>query len=120
MKRIALALMLISPFSFAVVGDVYFCSTIKDIQINKDGSLVKRETVAFKFKHNDDVMDFGPTNFIDTSLPYKITSRIAGDFHAETHFSKAYFSEDRDIGQLFWSTSNPNYVRSFVADCDKF
>ena len=121
MEELLITLLLISPFSFADWGDVYFCSTIKDIQINKDGSLVKRETVAFKFKHNDDVIDFGSTNLIDTSLPYKITRGIQGiEIHAETPFSRAYFSEDRDTGQLFWSTSNPNYVRSFVADCDKF
>ena len=120
MKKLLISLLLISPFSLAVVGDVYFCSTIKDIQINKDGSLVKRETVAFKFKHNDDVIDFGSTNLIDTSLPYKITSGIAGDFRAETRFARAYFSEDRDTGQLFWSTSYPSYIRSFVADCEMF
>ena len=124
MKRLLITLLLISPFSFADVGDVYYCKTLKDIRINKDGSLTSYDTVAFNFKENDgDVIDFGSTSLIDTTLPYKITRRLAGDIHAETHFSRAYFSighPNRNIGQLFWSTSFPSYMRSFVAECEKF
>jgi hypothetical protein len=123
MKRLLITLLLISPFSFADVGDVYYCKTLKDIRINKDGSLTSYDTVSFNFKEDEDVIDFGSTSLIDTSLPHKITRRIAGDIHAETSFSRAYFSEghpNRNTGQLFWSTSNPNYIRSFVAECEKF
>ena len=123
MKRLLIVLMLVCPFSFADIGDVYYCKTLKDIRINKDGSLTSYDTVSFNFKEDEDVIDFGSTSLIDTSLPHKITRRIAGDIHAETSFSRAYFSEghpNRNTGQLFWSTSNPNYIRSFVAECDKF
>lgn len=123
MELLLIVLMLLSPFSFADVGDVYYCKTLKDIRINKDGSLTSYDTVSFNFKEDEDVIDFGSTSLIDTSLPYKITSRIAGDIHAETYFSRAYFLEghpNRNTGQLFWSTSFPSYMRSFVAECEKF
>jgi|TARA_B110000908_G_C9843591_1_gene266729 hypothetical protein len=121
MKRLILSILLVfSMPSFAAIGDVYYCNTIKDITINKDGSVDIKGTVTFNFKEDADVIDFGSTWLIDTGLPYKITTRIAGDIHAETPFSRAYFSQERDTGQLFWSTSNPNYIRSFVADCEKF
>ena len=118
-----LLLLLISPFSFADVGDVYYCKTLKDIRINKDGSLTSYDTVSFNFKEDEDVIDFGSTSLIDTSLPHKITRRIAGDIHAEHSFARAYFSAghpNRNTGQLFWSTSFPSYMRSFVAECEKF
>jgi len=123
MKRLLIVLMLVSPFSFADVGDVYYCKTLKDIRINKDGSLTSYDTVAFNFKEDEDVIDFGSTSLIDTSLPHKITRRIAGDIHAEHHWARAYFSmghPNRNTGQLFWSTSYPSYMRSFVAECEKF
>jgi hypothetical protein len=85
MKRLILSILLVfSMPSFAAIGDVYYCNTIKDITINKDGSVDIKGTVTFNFKEDADVIDFGSTWLIDTGLPYKITTRIAGDIHAET------------------------------------
>ncbi len=120
MKNLLLVLLVISPFSFAEVNDVFYCKTLKDIRIDKDGTLTSYDTVAFNFKEREGVIDFGSTSLIDTSLPYKITARIADDIRAETRFSRAYFSGDGNVGELFWSTAYPSYLRSFVADCEKF
>jgi len=53
MELLLIVLMLLSPFSFAVVGDVYYCKTLKDIRINKDGSLTSYDTVSFNFKEDE-------------------------------------------------------------------
>ena len=93
---------------------------IKNIRIDKDGTLTSYDTVAFYFKERADVIGFGSTHLIDTTLPYKITDRIGDDIHAEHRLASAYFSGYGNMGELFWSPAHPSYLRSFVADCEKF
>lgn len=120
MSRLLLLFFFASMSSVADIGDVYYCKTLKDIRTEKDGTLTSYDTVAFNFKEREDVIDFGSTYLIDTTLPYKITDRIGDDIHAEHRFARAYFSGYGNVGELFFSTAHPSYLRSFVADCEKF
>lgn len=119
-------LWLTSLSATADVGDVYFCSTIKYFYIKADGEVKSFSTETFKFKVEEDEVKFGSTIAIDTSLPWKITYLTKPDkslpwsaleFRAETTFSRVEFHYGK---KLHFTTSYPNGIKAFIADCEVF
>lgn len=123
----ALLITLATPFTWAGIGDVYYCHTITHVTIAKDGEVSRYKGDTFKFKLTpQEVMFKG--GFIDNSLPYKVSwidsSELKGlknikgwaDFNAETDYSRLSF----DNGTLYWSTIRPTNLSSFVAKCEIF
>lgn len=121
-------LSLISLNTTADVGDVYFCSTIKHTEIAADGEVTNYAPTTFKFKVEEDEVKFGKTHVIDSSLPYKINHLLIPDktlpknwldfeFRAETRFSRVEFHYGK---KLHFTTSYPNGIRAFIADCEVF
>jgi len=123
----ALLITLATSFAWADIGDVYYCHTITDVTITKDGEVSRYKGDTFKFKLTPEEVKF-KGGFIDRSLPYKVSwidsSELKGlknvkgwaDFNAETDYSRLSF----DNGTLYWSTLRPTAVRSFVAKCEIF
>lgn len=123
----ALLITLATPFTWAGIGDVYYCHTITHVTIAKDGEVSRYKGDTFKFKLTpEEVMFKG--GFIDNSLPYKVSwidsSELKGlknikdwaDFNAETDYSRLSY----DNGTLYWSTIRPTNLSSFVAKCEIF
>lgn len=121
-------LWLTSQSATADVGDVYFCSTIKHTEIAADGEVTNYAPTTFKFKVEEDEVKFGKTHVIDSSLPYKINHLLIPDktlpknwldfeFRAETRFSRVEFHYEK---KLHFTTSYPNGIRAFIADCEVF
>jgi len=50
------------------VGDVYYCTTIRHVQIDKDGQMVTISPESFNFKMTEELIVFGETEIIDNSL----------------------------------------------------
>jgi hypothetical protein len=53
MRKLLLALMLLSPFSFADWGDVYYCQMTSSVGIDSHGTITKYKLERFKFKLDD-------------------------------------------------------------------
>ena len=109
------------------INDVYYCTTITHVEIDREGKTTQFAPESFKFKVTEEEIQFGES-FIDTSLPYKVTFLISPklkgvavkdmfEVRAETPYSRVSFSE----GTMFWShDAGPYKVRSFVASCEMF
>jgi len=55
MKNLLLALLLISPFSFADWGDVYYCQMTTDVAVTIDGVVTQHPLQRFTFKLDKDL-----------------------------------------------------------------
>ena len=130
MKKLLITLLLISPFSFADLGDVYYCETIANQLILSDGKSHPVESVRFKFTLNEvsEYMVFGSLPLLWRNQKYPLASlgqspdgmvfktlpRHGSNMQSTFNFIK---------GQLFgvgFSAYNSPAVYVFVADCDKF
>ena len=108
----------------AVTDKVYYCSTTTHLMIERGDVVARYESQTFKFRQNDEQLDFGHTSrlLIDSTLPWKVTllsSQGLGVndwFRAETTYSRIEY----DNGVFLFSTIHPRGVRSFVATCESF
>ena len=50
MKKLLITLLLISPFSFADWGDIYYCQSITNSIVLDDGEILTHKSERFKFK----------------------------------------------------------------------
>lgn len=138
MKRLLLALLLISSASFADWGDVYYCQMTSNVDIRPDGRLTQLAPEKFQFKldKEKDAMVFGSSSYFvdilagltkDRAWPDKeywsavaLNSSYAfreGEFQSiNTSHSDFYFKE----GKFLYSRMSISGVTSVTADCDKF
>lgn len=124
MKKLLLALMLLSPFSFAGWGDTYFCETTHIAVISRVGSLESFKSQKFKFQVSRDkqALIFGKGGYFDGTTAKLHTGireldalgdagLMAGDDWHTYFMNKDTFSYTR-VG--------PDDVFAITADCDKF
>ena len=123
MKKLLITLLLISPFSFADWGDVYYCQmTTFSITILKgERTDYQLEKFQFKLDKTKNAMVFGSTNHF---LLGELTINMLSAPHLEWWFAtlpmfppwSAYFREGK-----FLSTSiNMKETISISANCEKF
>jgi hypothetical protein len=121
MKRLLITLLLVSPFSFAEWGDVYYCQMTSYVFIDSDGTVkqYKPEKFQFKLDSTEKAMVFGKGSyFADSKMtldPIKswvtIESWAARDTNDLIRFDK---------GKLMYSWVGSEKITSISANCDKF
>ena len=122
MKKLLITLLLISPFSFADWGDVYYCQMKSQTRVSFEGKRFDYELEKFQFKLDKDkkTMVFGKDGyFADSKEPLDLSRSwpTVETWWAADNYSILYFKEGK-----FLYTHNGGLlgIKSIVADCDKF
>ena len=121
MKRIVLALILISPFSFADWGDVYYCqmTTLSQTTLEGERADYKLEKFQFKLDKTKNAMVFGQEGFF-SDQEYELregnTWASIESWYADSEYAAVFFEK----GKFLSSYTGPSGVMAFSADCDKF
>ena len=121
MKKLLITLMLISPFSFADWGDVYYCqmTTLSETTLKGERGDYKLEKFQFKLDKTKNAMVFGQEGFFGNS---EAELRKGWDFPsqenwcADSEYAGVYFEK----GKFLYSRTGPSGVTAISADCDKF
>ena len=119
MKKLLITLMLISPFSFADWGDVYYCQETSRSSTTPTGKLTSMLTGKFQFKLDKDkrAMVYGSKGSF-TDETFRLTKH---DLSQETWYARddfnsmVVFSNGRHM-RTFTSTFG---IESSTADCEK-
>ena len=124
LKNILLTLLLISPFSFADWGDIYFCNTTLIWGVNSNGEqpVTDRKPKAFKFNLNQakQLLVFSEkAPFGDEAL--QVTFTIFARDGQESFDLKGNLSTAAYHNGIFtYSYASTRGARVLTADCDKF
>ena len=120
MKNLLITLLLISPFSFADWGDVYYCQMTNFGGITLEGKKqnYKPEKFQFKLDKTKNAMVFGMSSQFEK---YEIKIEWSGGMRLETWrardaYSVTYFVE----GKFLFVSAGVHGTKSISADCDKF
>ena len=121
MKKLLITLMLVSPFSFADWGDVYYCQMITNSKTTMEGERTdyKLERFQFKLDKTKNAMVFGKGGYFDDAvmvLREKFTWASQEVWLADGSFVMLYFFE----GRILNTTLNEESNTFISADCDKF
>ena len=123
MKKLLITLLLISPFSFADWGDVYYCQMTNSVGITLDGETTNYPLEKFQFKLDKsrnamvfaDIGDFALGEMmnlvVDRSLPAN-EQWFVSDESGLGFFRKGKF--------LYASVIGAYGAITVSADCDKF
>ena len=120
MKKLLITLLLISPFSFADWGDVYYCQESSFVTIGHGGKLNTVELGKFQFKLDEtaNAMVFGSGGTLADEI---IQLREGGIYPAESWVAEN--GKDRisfTEGKLLYTMTG--FANAFLmsADCEKF
>ena len=119
MKRLLITLLLISPFSFADWGDVYYCHMTGHITLDNEGERTDYILGKFQFKLDEtkNSMVFGKEGYFE-GAEMELTEGSGPSkeyWFAEGFFENAYFGEGKFLYSLVFVE-----IRSISADCEKF
>ena len=123
MKKILIILLLISPFSFADWGDVYYCQMTANSVTTIEGERTdyKLEKFTFKLDKTKNAMVFGKgTYFKDSVLALRENMHWPSEeiWFAIGLFEMVFFDEGKFLLTVFDIESKTS---SFIsADCEKF
>jgi len=125
MKKLLITLLLISPFSFADWGDVYYCemTSYSETTIQGERTDYKLEKFTFKLDKTKNAMVFGKKGYFkDYELELdqiRGGSPSIGIWVAGGDYSELFFDRDKFIfvavGYVTHAAS-----QSISADCEKF
>ena len=112
--------MLISPFSFADWGDVYYCQMTSHSRVSFEGKRTDYilEKFQFKLDKTKNGMVFGGSGYYKNTV-YKLTPDSYWPDIWRTHddYSRSYFKD----GKFIEATVRPFAgIISISANCDKF
>ena len=121
MKKLLITLLLISPFSFADWGDVYYCQMTNSLGISLEGKRTNYALEKFQFKldKTKNAMVFGKSGIFKGSEMYLREgmsfpeSELWYVFH--DRYGMSYFNE----GKFVYSMVTIG-ISSIAADCEKF
>ena len=118
-RRILLTLLLISPFSFADWGDVYYCQMTHFGDINMEGKQKNYKLQKFQFKldKEQNAMIFGKGGFFNdssTQLDWILSSMEK--WRGGDEYDRATFYE----GKFLYSLMTSGGINTITANCDKF
>jgi|TARA_B110000240_G_C13190607_1_gene321839 hypothetical protein len=120
MKKLLITLMLISPFSFADWGDVYYCQMTTHSNLSREGKQLdyKLEKFTFKSDKTKNAMVFGKDGYFgDTEMELREGSSFPAveSWKAEGSYDMASFRKGK-----FIYASIAIGITQISADCDKF
>jgi hypothetical protein len=121
LNRLFLALLIISPASFADWGDVYYCQMTSRTHTEASGktSNYPLEKFTFKLDKTLGAMVYGGKGFLGNTIDYlhldvsnpSVESWQAGQRYSMTRFYKGSFQT---------SLNSPLGITAISADCNKF
>ena len=122
MKKLLITLLLISPFSFADWGDVYYCQMTTHSLTILEGERTDYQLEKFQFKldKTKNAMVFGKGGYmngvvaeLNKNWRAMVTMEV---WRANDGGSMSFFSE----GKFLHVRTGPSGSNSFSANCDKF
>jgi hypothetical protein len=120
MKKLLLALMLLSPFSFADWGDVYYCQMTSYSHTETNGQIRTYALEKFTFKLDDTLgaMVYGGNSFLANTIDYVHLGESkpsAETWQAGQRYSMTRFNN----GSFQTSLNSPLGITSISANCHK-
>lgn len=120
MKRLLITLILVSPFSFADWGDVYYCQMTTFSNTTYEGKRTDYllEKFQFKLDKTKKAMVFGSTGYFKTQVLPVVEDRTWANIETwdvENIYAHGSFEEGK-----FLFTGIFMGIRSITANCDKF
>ena len=121
MKKLLITLLLISPFSFADWGDVYYCQETSFVATGVSGEVIEGELGKFKFKldQTKNAMMFGSSGYLADKVLELRKSETRADMEswfAEDSTSRVRFRK----GKLLYTLTGFASLFAMSADCEKF
>jgi hypothetical protein len=119
MKKLCIALLLVTPFSFADWGDVYYCQMTHFSDINIEGKQknYKLEKFQFKLDKEQNSMIFGKGGwFNDSSKQLNWILSSKEKWRAGDEYDRVTFHE----GKFLYSIIAAGAIATITANCDKF
>jgi hypothetical protein len=121
MKKLLITLLLISPFSFADWGDVYYCQMTNHVDTHNDGTVerFKLEKFQFKLDKEKNAMVFGKSGYFADSV--KTLDLNDSYLPAEMWVARTrYTATEYQNGQFLFAGLFIGEIVSVTANCDKF
>ena len=120
MKKLLITLMLISPFSIADWGDVYYCQETTHTGVTLKGKPENYSLAKFQFKLDETkkAMVFGKDGYFTKSvmvLKQGHSFPKREKWYAKDMYSVTYF----DNGKFLHVSTGSSGSKSISADCDK-
>ena len=120
MKKLLITLLLVSPFSFADWGDVYYCQMTTHSGTTVEGKRTDYQLEKFTFKldktKNAMVFSKNSNMFKNLTLGLKENYLPNEIWYADSDYSKVYFKN----GKFLFVRNSFDGSASISADCDKF
>ncbi len=121
MKRLLITLLLISPFSFADWGDVYYCEMTSYSEVTLEGKETdyKLEKFTFKLDKTKNAMVFGKDGVfrnIEMELEERGSFPSNELWRADNSIAKLYFKD----GKFLFASLMHEFASYISADCEKF
>lgn len=119
MNKLLITLLLVSPFSFAGWGDVYYCQMTSHSGITLEGERTnyKLEKFTFKLDETTNAMVFGKSGtFKDFVMPIEGFYPPVEEWRASSFISKGHFVQ----GKFFYADVGSLGATMLSANCDKF
>jgi len=121
MKKLLITLLLISPFSFADWGDVYYCQMTTHSEVTLEGKDKDYILEKFQFKLDEtkNAMVFGKGgvfNNMEIKLDERLSIPSNEKWRADNSISKLYFKD----GKFLFAVVTHEFASYISADCDKF
>ena len=121
MKKLLITLLLISPFSFADWGDVYYCQETTHTGVTLKGKPENYSLAKFQFKldKTKNAMVFGKGGVFSNMKMYldeKLSIPSNEQWWANNSISKLYFED----GKFLFALVIDEFASYISADCDKF
>jgi len=121
MKKLLITLILVSPFSFADWGDVYYCQMTSYSNVTIEGKRTdyRLETFQFKLDKTKKAMVFESSGYfkgeVNTLRPDK-SMLLKETWVSDGEFSVSFFRE----GKFIDANVGPVSSTTITANCDKF
>ena len=121
MKKLLITLLLISPFSFADWGDVYYCQMTfhSQSELESERTNYKLEKFTFKLDKTKNAMVFGKKGYFantETKLVEGMSYPSQEKWNAEGDYDRLVFKE----GKFIYSWTGRSGITTMSADCEKF
>lgn len=121
MKRLLITLILVSPFSFADWGDVYYCQMTSLSTTTPEGERTDYKLEKFQFKLDETrrAMVFGNSGYLKDEVVELVDGQhfpTQEFWWGQTEWSRSFFKK----GRFLFSTVGVGGITSTSANCDKF
>jgi hypothetical protein len=121
MKKLLIALLLVSPLSFADWGDVYYCQMTNLVETRIDGTVknFKLEKFQFKLDETRRAMVFGNSGYLKDVVMELLDGKHFPTkelWFGDTEYGRSLFQK----GRFLFSTVGLEGITSISANCDKF